>query len=67
MQSQSYILLILRICEYKVLNMKVKGKHARVKMRSRWEQARKDVTKNEHGKKLRRRSCGKTQMKKLGC
>jgi hypothetical protein len=47
----------------KVLNMKVKGKHPRGRLRLRWEQhVRKDVTQEEHGKKLRRRMCGKTEI-----
>jgi hypothetical protein len=44
-------------------NMKVKGKHPRGRLRSRWEQqVRKDVTmKEENRKKLRRRrTCRKT-------
>jgi hypothetical protein len=39
--------------------MKVKGKHPRGRLRSRWEQVSRDVTwKEDHGKKLLR-SCGK--------
>jgi hypothetical protein len=54
----------------KVLNMKVKGKFPRGRPRTRWEQqVRKDVTqKEEHGRKLRRTSCGKPRyMEMLGC
>jgi hypothetical protein len=47
-----------------VLNMKVKGKCPSGGLRSRWEQqVRKDVTqKEECGKKLMRRSYGKTDI-----